>query len=107
MSADADAPRSGSSLLSGPWLLETSLVLSLQRRTTMPQWRQGTPAIGGHIARENRAFGQVELDLACGAIVIEGEMHGISHLEGAHKLGKFLCIVDFLPIGSCDDIAAK
>ena len=73
----------------------------------MPQWRQGAPAIGGHIARENRAFGKAELDLARGAIVIEGETHGISHLEGAHELGKFLCIVEFLPIGSRDDIPAK
>src|SRR5262249_51722116 len=75
--------------------------------TTMPQRRQGAPAIGGHISWENRAFGKVELDLARGAIVIEGKTHGISHLEGAHELGKVLCIVKFLPIGSRDDIPAK
>src|SRR5919109_1238993 len=78
-----------------------------QQRTTMPQWRQGAPAIGGHISRENWALGQIELDLARGAIVIEGETYCISHLEGAHELGKFLCVVEFLSIGSRDDIPAK
>src|SRR5262245_50719218 len=78
-----------------------------QWRTTMPQWRQGTPAIGGHISRENRAFGKGELDLARSAILIEGETHRISHLETAHELGKFVCIIEFLPIGSRNDISAK
>ena len=73
----------------------------------MPQGRQGAPAIGGHISRENRTFGKAEFDLARGAIVIEGETYCISHLEGAHKLGKFLRIVECLAIGSRDDIPAK
>src|SRR5215475_2422238 len=78
-----------------------------QWRTTMSQWRQGAPAIRGHISWENRAFGKGELDLARGAIVIEGETHRISYLETTHELGKFLCIVECLPIGSRDDISAK
>ena len=66
----------------------------------MPQGRQGTPAIGGHISWQNRAFGKVELDLACGAIVIEGETHGISHLEGAHERANFSVSSSSFPLAA-------
>src|SRR5262245_49513436 len=89
-----------------PYPTATAGAPKRQWRTTMPQWRQGAPAIGGYISRENWAFGKVELDLARSAIVIEGETHGLSHLETAHELGKFVCIIEFLPVGSRDDISA-
>ena len=73
----------------------------------MPQWRQGASAIRRHISRENRAFGETELDLARSALAIEGQVHGIPHLQGADELGKFFRIVEFLPIGHGDDIPTK
>ena len=73
----------------------------------MQQWRQGAPAVRGHIARQNRAFGEAELDLARGALVIESQVHRIPHFECADELGKFLRLVEFLIIGSRDDIPTK